>query len=217
MAQTAHNRTYRSDVRDARAAQTRERILDAVVIVMHRDPAGFTIPQVAKEAGVAVPTVYRHFPNKNALVTALQEQVDARLRVAQWPAPSASLDELVDYLRIFFESYASLPPELRRLSRSLHVQEARTRRRAARLTWFDQALDGYLSAFPAAEREIARDVIAVLFSTASVDTFENYLGADVDGTIARVEWAIRRLLGAPPARDDDEGKKSKKRTRGKKR
>ena len=56
---------------------TRERILDAVVVVMQRDPTGYTIPQVAKEAGVAVPTVYRHFASKKALFDGLRERAEA--------------------------------------------------------------------------------------------------------------------------------------------
>ena len=57
-------RTYRSELRAQQADETRARILDATVRVMARGLASLSIPAVAREAGVSVPTVYRHFATK---------------------------------------------------------------------------------------------------------------------------------------------------------
>lgn len=55
----------------ADARRNRERILEAARHVFGADGAGAQIVDVAAEAGVGVGTVYRHFPNKQALFTAL--------------------------------------------------------------------------------------------------------------------------------------------------
>src|SRR2546426_4447097 len=67
-------RVYRSPLRDERAVQTRTRILDGLVQVMARNGiAELSIPLIAREAGVSIPSVYRYFPTKRHLITALDE------------------------------------------------------------------------------------------------------------------------------------------------
>ena len=67
-------RAYKSPLRDERAIQTRTRILDGLVQVMARNGiAELSIPLVAREAGVSIPSIYRHFPTKRDLITALDE------------------------------------------------------------------------------------------------------------------------------------------------
>jgi AcrR family transcriptional regulator len=50
-----------NELRAAQAQATRARILEATVNVMARGVASVSIPAVAREARVSVPTVYRHF------------------------------------------------------------------------------------------------------------------------------------------------------------
>ena len=68
-------RTYRSQLRTQQAEQTRARILDATVRVMAGGLAFVSVPQVAREAGVSVPTVYRHFPDRLSLFEGLVAEV----------------------------------------------------------------------------------------------------------------------------------------------
>ncbi|HET6650824.1 MAG TPA: helix-turn-helix domain-containing protein, partial [Candidatus Limnocylindria bacterium] len=58
-------------MRSAQADATRARILDAALRVMATGLAGLSVPAVAREAGVSVPTVYRHFPTKRELLSAV--------------------------------------------------------------------------------------------------------------------------------------------------
>src|SRR5881396_3486997 len=67
-------RVYRSPLREERADQTRTRILDGLVQVMaNTGIAELSIPLIAREAGVSIPSVYRYFPTKRHLITALDE------------------------------------------------------------------------------------------------------------------------------------------------
>src|SRR5436305_14639358 len=71
-------RKYGSPLRAQQAEETRERILDATGRVMAEGLAFVSIPQVAREAGVSVPTVYRHFATKNELLAAVYPYLDRR-------------------------------------------------------------------------------------------------------------------------------------------
>ena len=64
-----------SSIRTEQAAQTRRRILEAAVRVLEAQGfAGTRIDDVAAEAGVAVPTVYKAFTNKvNLLIGAVNQ------------------------------------------------------------------------------------------------------------------------------------------------
>jgi AcrR family transcriptional regulator len=68
----AKKRTYDNTGRAAAAAQTRARILDAAYVLFLAHPfRDVTIPRIAEDAGVSVPTVVQHFRTKDALVEAL--------------------------------------------------------------------------------------------------------------------------------------------------
>ncbi len=56
---------------NARGRATRERLLDAAEAVFAEHGWALSVEQVAEAAGVARPTVYRHFDDRDALLTAM--------------------------------------------------------------------------------------------------------------------------------------------------
>ena len=86
-------REYRSELRAQQAEETRARILEATARVMARGIATISIPAVAREAGVSVPTVYRHFGSKRDLLSAIYPYALKRAGAHEPPFPE-SLDEL---------------------------------------------------------------------------------------------------------------------------
>src|SRR5437660_588568 len=78
-------RAYTSPLRDEQSDGTRRRILDALARTLARGVAELSVPAVAREAGVSVPTVYRHFPTKRRLVDALPAYVNERTGLADLP------------------------------------------------------------------------------------------------------------------------------------
>src|SRR5215208_5385367 len=88
----ASYRPYDNSHRAAQAAQTREAILDALVRVMARGVAELSMPAVAHEAGVSLRTVYRHFPTKRELLSALAWHLDGKMSYSVRPYPR-DLDE----------------------------------------------------------------------------------------------------------------------------
>ena len=104
MTRIANSRTraYGSPLRAQQAEETRERILDATVRVMAKGLAFVSVPQVAREAAVSVPTVYRHFATKRDLLGAVYPHSVRRAGLGELVIPR-SMDELRGGLRAYFE------------------------------------------------------------------------------------------------------------------
>lgn len=69
-------RNYRSPLRDRQAQQTRELILDALTALLtEHAPSEVTTALVARGAGVSERTVYRHFPDRDALLRGLGDRI----------------------------------------------------------------------------------------------------------------------------------------------
>lgn len=125
-------RPYRSALRDRQARETRDRILDALVRVMGRGVADLSIPAVAREAGVSVRTVYRHFATKRALLAELQPYFARRTGMEAMPPPR-SLEELHYGVRTLFmrihdmgpAGYAALASPIASKARHVRMTERR--------------------------------------------------------------------------------------------
>lgn len=102
-------RSPKFQTRAARKADTRAALLDAGRACFAE--AGFdgtTLAQVARRAGVAVGTVYVHFPDKATLLThALHDDLDAVLAKARRTRPrSGARATLLHFARALYAHYA---------------------------------------------------------------------------------------------------------------
>jgi AcrR family transcriptional regulator len=82
MATSADSRTPRAD-----AQRNRQRLLDVAFRTFAAGEEKVTLEAIAREAGVGIGTLYRHFPTREALVEAVYRNELARLR--------SSADELL--------------------------------------------------------------------------------------------------------------------------
>lgn len=71
---------------DAHRARRREQVVDAALVVLGRDGQDFGLDQVAHEAGVTKPVIYRHFGDRAALLDAMAERATDRLMERLMPA-----------------------------------------------------------------------------------------------------------------------------------
>ena len=99
----------------ARARATRAAVLEAAAQVLEaRGPSGFTTNHVAARAGVSIGSLYQYFPNKLALLRALQEaeQADTLARIASALAgrQRTARARLAAAIAIFFETEAREAP-----------------------------------------------------------------------------------------------------------
>src|SRR3712207_9546995 len=108
----------------------RERILEAVSEQLHKGGFEvFSLPRAALRARVSVPTIYRHFSTKEALMQELTDWVDRKLKLSEVPE---SIDEFTEYMPRFFAYLDENEPLVRarllsRVHRQIH-QDTRLRR-----------------------------------------------------------------------------------------
>lgn len=87
-------RSYSSPLREAQARQTRGAILDALTeLLSDRSADEISTREIAVAAGVSQPTVYRYFPDRQALLEGLADRVN--LLAAPHSRAPETLDELV--------------------------------------------------------------------------------------------------------------------------
>lgn len=93
--QGADSRKWRADdPRRLRMAQKRASILQAARPILLRDGlGGTTLDRVAAEGGIAKMTLYRHFPNKEALFEGLVASMCEYMREGLENAPLPALDK----------------------------------------------------------------------------------------------------------------------------
>jgi AcrR family transcriptional regulator len=99
---TTGERPLRAD-----AQRNRDRLLDAAVRAFSQEGPEVTLDAIAKDAGVGIGTLYRHFPTREALVEAvyrneLDRLCDAAAELLQSMPPDAALrtwmDRFIDYM-----------------------------------------------------------------------------------------------------------------------
>ena len=188
-------RSYRSDLRAEQAEATRTRILDATLRVMARGLASVSIPAVAAEAGVSVPTVYRHFGTKHDLLTALYPH-GMRHAPDELPALPRSLDDLRDGVRALFGRVESMDDLARAAAASPAAEEVRQATMPRRLAVMRQLADAFAPQLADADRARITRLLTVLLNSSALRVWREYLGSSVDEAADDVDWFIRAAIAA---------------------
>src|SRR6266699_3478933 len=177
-------REYRSPLRDERAIQTRTRILDGLVQVMANNGI----------AELSIPSVYRYFPTKRHLITALDEYAQQK--------GSFTLDEFgsmetpEDIARIVPLTFKRREAIESTLSAAMNSRLGYTMRRqefVERAKHFNKALRPAAKRLSRKEQQWLTDIVFILSSYSCVRAFRDYLGLDSEEAGKRVAWAIRLL------------------------
>jgi len=191
----AESRSYESPLRAEQAQKTRDRILDAAIRVIASGIANVSVPAIAQEANVSVPTVYRHFRTKAELMAAVYPHAAARTGLDQVPDPT-SLEDFSGFLRAIFARVDALDDLDRAAMASPGAQEVRHAtmpRRLARIDRFTNAVGADLP--PEARARITR-LLAVLTASASLRMWRQHMGASVEQAADDIDFAIRAALAA---------------------
>jgi AcrR family transcriptional regulator len=202
---TKKTRVYRSPLRKERAEQTRERILEGVVQVMARNGiAELSIPMIAREAGVSVPSVYHHFPTKRELIAALDDYAQRKggFSLSEFP-PLNNPDDLANIILPLFKRREAIEPTIAAAFRSRVGYDLRRPQLEERARYFGGGLQPITEQLSRKEGEWLEDVVFVLTSYGCVRAFRDYLGLDTTQAAERVAWAIRTLArGAVPSNEE---------------
>jgi AcrR family transcriptional regulator len=193
-ADAATARLYDNSHRAAQAAQTRELILDALVRVMARGVAELSMPAVARESGVSLRTVYRHFPTKRDLLAALDTHFERWMGYSLAPFPR-DLDELAANIRQYFRALDGMDATTRAAWSSQIMSEARdVVGLSAKFQVLATVLDPLTTSLGERERARLFNVVATLFSRYTLQRMKDDLEITAEEAAESVVWAIQTLV-----------------------
>lgn len=187
-------RTYKSPLRAAQTQATRERIISALAELLKDDGRieSITYKAVAEQAGVTEMTVYRHFPNRDALLKALWNWLNTRSGVAVGMPRSEA--DLTAKLAPLFASFEAAAPHMRAALFSPQGREMRESLNDERRTAFETALADATAGLSPQERKKAAAIIQLLYSGYSWLSMREQWALSVDDAADAAAWAIRTLI-----------------------
>lgn len=188
-------RAYRSELREEQTEETRARILDATIRVMATGLASLSVPAVAREAGVSVPTVYRHFRTKRELLAALYPHAAHKAGLDAIADPR-SLDELRPMIRALLERLDNLDDLSRAAMASPVASEVRHATMPTRLQRVRRLTDSIEPKLRKADRDRITRLIAVLMTSSSLRMWRDHLGLSVDEVANEIDWVVRAAIFA---------------------
>jgi AcrR family transcriptional regulator len=192
---TRTGRAYDSQLRAQHVEDTRTRILDATMRVMAAGIASVSIPAVAREAGVSVPTIYRHFGTKRDLLAALYPHVARRAGLGPVVAPR-SVDEFREMVRRIFDRIGSSDDLARAAMASPASEEARGVTMPDRFAMSRRFVGTIAPDADEAERDRIARLMVVLTTSSALRVWRDHLGSSVDEAADDVDWVLRAAVAA---------------------
>jgi AcrR family transcriptional regulator len=198
-------RDYQSPLRQEQARRTREQILDGLIQAMAQGGlADLSIPAVAREAGVSVPTIYRYFHTKRELIESLGSYIVQKSGIRPQSGPPRSPEELIAMIKEAFLKYEGADEMLRAAAMSELSYEMRQYALPQRLKFIEDALEPVMRHFDEADRLRLRNSVFLLTTTAIVRAFKDYLNLSGEEAADTVAWMIRALIKSPYQREAEE-------------
>ncbi|WP_161934812.1 TetR/AcrR family transcriptional regulator [Frankia sp. R43] len=186
-------RKYDSPLRQGQAERTRGVILDALSELLrthHWDDV--TTKLLAGQAGVAQQTIYRHFPDREALIAALRARTQ---NPHPYSGPPASLEEWASRLEVGFrDADQHFLAEV--TANTLFNADTRrfAHRPEARSTLFSAAVEGSFPELGEDDLRRAAALMRILGSTQTWLRMREEFGLDGSASGQLVKWAINVLV-----------------------
>lgn len=188
-------RPYRSQLRADQTEDTRTRILNATVRVMAAGMASVSVPAVAREAGVSVPTVYRHFGTKRELFAAVFPHLVRRAGLREIGLPT-SMDDLRTGLIRLFDRIDSLDDVGRAVLASPGAEEARRSTMPDRFAMTRRFAESIEPRLPAQDRDRIARLLVVLTTSSALRVWRDHLGSSVEEAADDIDRTIRAAVAA---------------------
>jgi AcrR family transcriptional regulator len=188
-------REYRSELRAQQAARTREQILDATVRVLAGGLADVTVPAVAREAGVSIPTVYRHFKTKRDLLAALQPHLQRHAGIDANALPT-SIDELRGSLVSVLSGMDGLDDVMRAALASRGADEVRHVHAPNRFKLARRVIDGVAPELSETERDRIARILVIMTASPALRTWRDDFGASVEEIADDIDRTVRAAIAA---------------------
>lgn len=203
--------TYKQtpSLRDIYREETRTRILDAAIAELGvTELEELTMGSVATRAGVTERTVFRHFPSRDALITAVWPRMQARVRSRGFPRTA---DDLIGTPLHLFPEFDK---EERLVRASAFSAAGREVRRSANHERQEAMRTCVRDAFPhIREPELTRvaAIVQLIDSAYGWAVMKEHWGLDGDEAGLAASQALAVLLGRRPADPERKIKAKEKR------
>lgn len=191
-------RAYRSQLRAEQARETRERILDATGRVMAAGIASVSVPAVAREARVSIPTVYRHFRTKRELLESVYPHAVRRARLDEVTLPT-SLEELRGGMLSLFNRVESFDDLARAAMASPASEEIRHLNVPERVALTRQFADTIAPGLSVSDRNRIARLLVIVSASASLRMWRDHLGVSVEEAADDVDWIVRSVVAGAPS------------------
>jgi AcrR family transcriptional regulator len=188
-------RRYQSELRAERAEETRGRILDAALRVMTTGLARLSVPAVAREAGVSVPTVYRHFGTKAELLAEMYPHAARRAGLDGVPDPSTVRDVRSAVIAVF-ERLDALDDVSRAAFASPIADEVRHATMPSRFRRIRALGESIEPPLTKADLDRITRILVILISQSSLRTWRDHLGASAEEVADDIDWILRAAIAA---------------------
>lgn len=187
-------RNYDNSNRRAQAALTRDAILDALAQQMlGSNTPDFSVEQAAQDAGVTTRTIFRHFPNRDSMLSALSERVLATTGTVEIPKTP---EEFVDTIFATYEMF----DENRELMQSLLLSElgrgVRSQMRERRRKGNVSALNNLVKGLPREQQKAVKAVLVHLISAESWWQLHDRFNVSARDSAQTIAWIFSLVANA---------------------
>jgi AcrR family transcriptional regulator len=191
------SRPYRSPLREEQARRTRDLVLDSFTeLLADRRADDITTREIAARAGVSHATVYRHFPDRTALLEGLSARIGMRVGLPEGIPAIESIDDIGPRIEALFAKSDDFAVEVRAevlLNSDPRWYSAQTRRTSADFRRL------VTEAFPELDEQRQAQLAGVLRLLGSSHSWlrlreEFGVPGAESGPLAR--WAIETILAA---------------------
>lgn len=192
MPKPSRKRSYDNSRRREAAKRTREQILEAMVELL-ADPAAadFSVAAIAKRAGVSEPTVYRYFPNREALMEGFDKCWEKTAGSVAIPDDPDGLAEAPPVLFAYYDQHEAIIRAARTRAAANGLDVSGRGRRDARITHAFAPLVAHLA--PADAKAVA-SLFRYLLNSLAWHTLTGELGVESAAAGRAVSWATKALI-----------------------
>lgn len=182
-------------LRERQKNLTRNAILNALAeTIVDQGLHDFSVQDVADRAGVSHRTVYRHFPDRNALLDGLAERLDELFRERDLPVLPKTAMDIAERVSTAFDLFAEHPRLVRAVAIGALATGEQPRSRQTRDRVFREKVEKTAEGLPDDEVRGASAVIRYLANSLAWVTLTDQLGLDGEEATDAVSWAVGTLL-----------------------
>lgn len=182
-------------LRERQKGLTRDAIVDGLAeAILDQGLHDFTVQDVADRAGVSHRTVYRHFPDREALLDGLTEELDRLFRERDLPVLPETAADIARHIRPAFGLFADHPKLVRAVAVGSLATNEQPRSRRTRDRVFRDTVEEAARHLPEDQARGRSAVVRYLANSLAWVVLTDQLGLDQDEAVDAVSWAVETLL-----------------------